>query len=66
MGTIIGTFKGNITKYAQHHCIPFLRQSRYYDHIVRDEIAYNRIKHYIRNNPKKWAEDKLFSLSLLR
>jgi len=38
----------------------FARQSRYHDNIVKDEKAYNNIKHYIQNNPKKWEEDVLF------
>lgn len=32
--------------------------SRFHDHIIRDENEYNRIKIYIRNNPKAWEKDK--------
>jgi putative transposase len=28
-------------------------QNGYYDHIIRDDIEYDRIKEYIRDNPKK-------------
>lgn len=33
-------------------------QPNYHDHIIRDERSYMNIKNYIRNNPKKWNEDK--------
>ena len=36
-------------------------QRNYYDHIIRNEIAYQRISNYIINNPSKWLEDKFFS-----
>jgi putative transposase len=35
-------------------------QNNYYDHVVRDEVSYQRIKQYIINNPAKWGEDKFF------
>ncbi|MBN1650651.1 MAG: hypothetical protein JW857_04955 [Bacteroidales bacterium] len=34
-------------------------QSDFYDHIIRNNGDYKRIKNYIANNPAKWAEDKL-------
>jgi len=35
-----------------------LWQRNYYEHIIRDERAYNNISNYIINNPAKWDEDK--------
>ncbi|PCH76577.1 MAG: hypothetical protein COB98_05855 [Flavobacteriaceae bacterium] len=35
-------------------------QRNYYEHIIRDDNAYQNISNYIINNPKKWAEDKFF------
>ena len=32
----------------------------YYDHIIRDERAYQNIAQYIKNNPLKWDEDKFY------
>ena len=29
-------------------------QRGYYDHIIRDAVAHERIAHYIRNNPANW------------
>ena len=35
-----------------------LWQSNYYDHIVRNEEEYWKIKNYISNNPSNWENDK--------
>jgi putative transposase len=34
-------------------------QRNYWEHIIRNEEAYQRIANYIVNNPQKWGEDKL-------
>lgn len=38
-----------------------LWQRNYWEHIIRNEGAYDRISNYIKRNPSKWAEDQLFS-----
>jgi putative transposase len=38
-----------------------LWQRNYYENIVRNELAYKNISTYIRNNPKKWDEDRFYS-----
>ncbi len=50
--------KSAVTTYARKNNIDFGWQSRYYDHIIRDDDEYQRIKNYIINNPKNWNEDK--------
>lgn len=37
-----------------------LWQRSYWDNIIRNERAYQRISNYIKNNPKKWEDDKFF------
>ena len=37
-------------------------QRNYYEHIIRNEEAYERISDYIRNNPKRWNEDKFYGI----
>ncbi len=42
---------------------PFNRklfQRDYYEHIIRNEEAYNNIAEYIGNNPKNWNNDKFY------
>ena len=36
---------------------PFCWQKSYYDHIIRDQASFERISHYIIDNPLKWAGD---------
>jgi len=33
-------------------------QSRFHDHIIRNDAEYQRINDYIENNPKNWDNDK--------
>ena len=43
-----------------HHWIRFdtrLWQRNYYEHIMRDENEFHRIRQYIQNNPAKWGLD---------
>lgn len=35
-------------------------QRNYYEHIIRNEEAYQNISSYIRNNPSKWDNDKFY------
>ena len=35
-------------------------QSRFHDHIIRNQDEYNRIKQYIETNPANWEKDKFF------
>jgi putative transposase len=57
---IIGRFKMNSAKQInilrQMIGVP-VWQRNYYEHIVRDDGALNKIRQYIRNNPAQWAED---------
>lgn len=61
IGAIIGQFKSAATK-----SINALRgipgapgwQRNYYEHIIRDEDALNRIRAYILTNPLRWALDR--------
>ncbi len=37
-----------------------LWQRNYYEHIIRDEMAYLKIAEYIQNNPQRWEEDNYY------
>ncbi|WP_430932173.1 transposase [Saccharicrinis sp. 156] len=58
LSKIIRWYKGRVTFESRKIHADFAWQSRFHDHIVRDDISYQRIKNYIINNPKKWDEDK--------
>ena len=54
---LIGQFKSVITKFALANQIPFAWQSRYHDHIIRNQKEMNSIAQYIEQNPLKWEMD---------
>ena len=62
LGTIVGYFKYQSTKYINElDNTPGRRiwQSRYHDHVIRDDIDFGRLREYIQNNPKQWELDQL-------
>lgn len=59
--SIIGMMKQSISKFAITQNIPFQRQARFHDHIIRTETSYNNIISYIRNNPANRQNDKFYS-----
>lgn len=61
LSDVVGAFK-SISAIAGDRALgrsgrPFW-QRNYYERIVRDEDEMNRIRQYIIDNPKNWAEDK--------
>ncbi|MFA9391378.1 MAG: transposase [Prolixibacteraceae bacterium] len=58
LASIIRGFKSAVTINARKINTNFAWQSRFHDHVIRDENEYQRIQQYIINNPKKWADDK--------
>ena len=58
--SVIRGIKSAVTKYAIEHDIPFAWQSRYHDHIIRNQMEMNRIADYIENNPMKWELDRFY------
>lgn len=61
VSSIINHFKGRVTKYADKENIEFEWQTRFHDHIVRNNIEFQRIQNYIINNLQKWNNDKFYS-----
>ena len=60
VSAIIRGYKSAITKHANRLGIENGWQPRFHDHIIRNEIEYQRIHNYIVNNPVKWEKDTLF------
>ena len=59
---IVGKFKMQTSKHINtSRNTPSAKnwQRSYYDHIVRNDESYRRIKEYIINNPRNWDEDIL-------
>lgn len=57
----VGGMKSALTKYAKTHNIEFGWQTRFHDHIIRDREEWERIAHYIENNPATWENDKFYT-----
>ena len=60
LASIVRSYKSAVSK--QVHLIKpqFNWQERYYDHIIRDMPAYQRIEAYIANNVSSWNGDAFF------
>ncbi len=60
LGVIINQYKRACTINARKIHSDFTWQSRFYDHIIRNDDSFQRISNYILNNPLNWAEDQFF------
>lgn len=60
LSVVIGGIKSAVTKFANQNKMSFVWQSRFHDHIIRNQDECNRITQYIENNPIKWELDKFF------
>ena len=58
LASIIRGFKIGITTRARKINPEFAWQSRYHEHIIRNNESFKRICNYIRSNPEKWKEDR--------
>ncbi len=60
VSTIIRSYKSIVTKHARKINPVFAWQSRFYDHIIRNDESYGRIRQYINDNPEKWKQDRFY------
>jgi REP element-mobilizing transposase RayT len=58
LSSIIRGYKSAVTMYARKHGINFKWQTRFYEHIIRNNKELNQIREYIQNNPLKWHLDR--------
>jgi len=58
LSSIIRGFKSAVTIQARKIQPDFAWQSRFHDHIIRNDASYKNIKTYIETNPLNWSEDK--------
>lgn len=54
LGQVVGAFKAGVSRAVGHT----IWQRNYYEHVIRNEIDYNKIAEYMRNNPADWGEDE--------
>lgn len=58
LGVVVNQYKRMVTIHARQIVPDFGWQSRFYDHIIRNDSSFLRITSYIEQNPSKWADDK--------
>jgi putative transposase len=59
LSSIINHFKGAVKRRCSKNNNEWFQwQSNYYEHIIRDEADYARVKEYIANNPTNWQFDR--------
>jgi len=57
--SIIRSYKASVTRWCnQNNFENFQWQRNYYEHIIRTEEEFFRIKNYIEVNPQNWSEDE--------
>jgi putative transposase len=61
LGVIINQYKRIVTINARKIHADFAWQTRFYDHIIRNDESFQRISNYIYNNPSKWTDDKFYN-----
>jgi REP element-mobilizing transposase RayT len=61
LSSIIGSYKSAVTKHANRLGLDFEWQSRFHEHIIRDNTSYERIRNYIIDNPSNWNNDKFYN-----
>ncbi|MDP5090427.1 MAG: hypothetical protein NWQ18_08750, partial [Saprospiraceae bacterium] len=61
IGAIVRGYKSTVTKQLNILNIGCpVWQRNYYEHIIRDELSYQQISNYIKNNPEKWENDTFY------
>lgn len=58
ISTIVRSYKAAVTKHARRLGFEFQWQTRFHDHVIRDDESFQKISNYIINNPANWREDK--------
>ena len=54
----IARFVGTFKRFCNKEYGSNIWQSRYYDHVIRNQQDYNEVWEYIENNPTKWVINK--------
>ncbi len=64
LSSVIRSYKSAVTRWSKlNNYDSFKWQSRFYEHIIRDEESLNNIREYILNNPIKWEEDENYRIN---
>jgi REP element-mobilizing transposase RayT len=62
VSSLIGSYKAAVTKHANRLGLEFGWQTRFHDHIIRNDTELERIANYIENNVMNWNDDKFYKI----
>ena len=60
IGVIINQYKRAVTVEARKINRDFEWQTRFHDHIIRNQKSFQTIQEYIQENPLRWEDDKFY------
>jgi REP element-mobilizing transposase RayT len=60
ISTIIRSYKSAVTKHAHRLGFDFQWQTRFHDHVIRNDESFQKITNYIISNPANWQDDKFY------
>ena len=60
LGVMINQYKRAVTIGSRKIHADFAWQSRYHDHIIRNDQSFQKISEYIINNPLNWSDDQFY------
>jgi hypothetical protein len=61
VSVIINQYKSSVKRWCNKNGHEHFKwQSRFHDHIIRNQQSYVTISEYIINNPAKWGDDKFY------
>lgn len=62
LSAIIGQYKSSVSRWCnKNKQYSFGWQSRFHDHVIRNQEEFDRIEKYILENIENWGKDKFFS-----
>ncbi len=60
IGSIVRGFKSGVTKWSRNNTnILAVWQRNYWEHVIRDDFEFNRIRKYVQDNIAQWEMDSL-------
>lgn len=60
LSSIVGGYKSAVSRHAHRLGFAFAWQSRFHDHMIRNDDEYQRINDYVEANHRLWAEDRFY------
>jgi REP element-mobilizing transposase RayT len=62
LSAIIGQYKSSVSRWCiKNNRAIFAWQSRFHDHVIRNQEEFDRIENYILNNVANWNSDKFYT-----